>query len=142
MDSDGSRGLRGSTGHSELLKSEWTVYILELNDSTYYTGITNNLSKRLAVHRSGRGSKYVRPRLPFRVVYVEYTTDRSSATKREITIKKMSKSNKERLMKNGDDNKILVVCEHCYTSLVLDKESCPKEFRIECICNNLIDYKE
>lgn len=76
----------------------WWVYILELSDQSYYIGITNNIEKRMLVHSSGKGSKYVRSRLPFRIVYKEEVFDRSSATKREIEMKKMKKIDKKKLI--------------------------------------------
>lgn len=79
----------------------WTVYILELNDRSYYTGITNNISKRLQKHRLGQGSKYVRGRLPFKLVYTEPAINRSPAARREAEIKKMSRENKKTLIEES-----------------------------------------
>jgi putative endonuclease len=64
----------------------YTLYILLCSDNTLYTGITNNLPQRLKVHESGKGSKYVRARLPFRLIYQEKKKDRSAALKRELEI--------------------------------------------------------
>lgn len=77
----------------------YTLYIIRCNDNSLYTGIAKDLEKRLTVHRSGKGSVYVRARLPFSLVYTEKHTDRSHATKREMEIKKMSKDEKEKLIK-------------------------------------------
>lgn len=79
----------------------YTLYILSCADKSLYTGIAKNLEKRLDMHRGGTGAKYVRGRLPFSVVYTEACKDRSSATKREMEIKKMSKKNKHLLIKHG-----------------------------------------
>ena len=54
------------------MKKPWFVYILECQDGSFYTGITNNISKRMKVHNKGNGSKYVRSRLPFKLVYFEF----------------------------------------------------------------------
>ena len=62
----------------------WNVYILECSDTTLYTGITNNIENRMRVHNNGKGSKYVRARLPFKIVHNEIYKNRSEATKREI----------------------------------------------------------
>jgi predicted GIY-YIG superfamily endonuclease len=76
----------------------WLVYILELADGSYYTGITNNLEKRLKIHASGKGSKYVKARLPIKsVIYTEEVENRSIASKREIEIKKLSHEQKGKL---------------------------------------------
>ena len=41
-----------------LSKDNWTVYIIKCGDGTYYTGISNDVSRRLEEHRSGKGAKY------------------------------------------------------------------------------------
>ena len=74
------------------------VYMLECSDNSIYTGITNNLENRLKKHQSGDGAKYLRGRLPIKLVYKENLINRSEATKREIYIKKMSKKEKKFLI--------------------------------------------
>lgn len=76
----------------------WLVYMLECSDNSIYTGITNNLEERLKKHQSGNGAKYLRGRLPIKLVYKEKFLNRSEATKREIYIKKMSKKEKKHLI--------------------------------------------
>jgi len=70
------------------------VYILECSDKSLYTGITNDIEKRLLKHSIGKGSKYVRSRLPFKLVHKEIYDTKSEAMKREIEIKKLSKKEK------------------------------------------------
>ena len=77
----------------------WVIYMVKCNDGSIYTGISNNLKKRLETHAKGNGSKYVRARLPFRLIYTEECLNRSKAIKREIEIKKLAKKNKELLVK-------------------------------------------
>jgi len=72
--------------------------MLRCSDRTLYTGITANLEGRLAAHRDGTASKYTRVRLPVRLVYQEPHPDRSSASKREAAIKKLSRSAKRALI--------------------------------------------
>ena len=72
--------------------------MLECSDNSIYTGITNNLEERLKRHKSGNGAKYLRGRLPIKLVYKENFINRSEATKREIYIKKMSKKEKKKLI--------------------------------------------
>ena len=67
----------------------WRVYILRCGDGSLYTGITNDLPRRLAAHRAGKASRYTRARLPVEVVYEEPCADRSSATQREVAIKRL-----------------------------------------------------
>ena len=76
----------------------WLMYMLECSDNSIYTGITNNLEERLKKHQSGNGAKYLRGRLPIKLVYKENFINRSEATKREIYIKKMNKKEKKYLI--------------------------------------------
>ena len=76
----------------------WFVYILSLKDGTLYTGITNNIDKRMKKHASGKGSKYVRSRLPLSLVYVEAVINKSIAAKREFKIKQLKRKDKIRLI--------------------------------------------
>ena len=80
---------------------DWLVYILECSDSTLYTGITNDLEKRLEQHNNGKdGAKYTRVRRPVKCVYTELHGNRSEATKREFAIKKTSRVEKLKLIKS------------------------------------------
>jgi putative endonuclease len=79
--------------------SAWCVYILRCSDRTLYTGITTDLEGRLAAHRDGTASKYTRARLPVRLVYQEPHPSRSSASRREAAIKKLSRSAKLALIR-------------------------------------------
>ena len=47
------------------------VYILECSDSSYYTGSTTDLERRLQQHQVGEGAKYTRSRRPVRLIYSE-----------------------------------------------------------------------
>jgi len=77
--------------------NHWLLYILECGDQTLYTGITNNLEKRLSHHQSGTGAKYTRGRGPFRLVYTECHVSRAAAARRESEIKKYTKARKQAL---------------------------------------------
>jgi len=72
----------------------WTVYILECGDGSFYTGITNDLEKRFAAHENGVGAKYTRGRGPLTIKYQESCVNRSEATKREMAIKKLDRQEK------------------------------------------------
>ncbi len=76
-------------------------YIVECADGTYYTGWAVDPEKRVKVHNSGRGAKYTKTRLPVRLVYVEEQTDRRSAMKREIQIKRLGREGKKKLAGQG-----------------------------------------
>lgn len=77
---------------------KWFVYILRTNKDTLYTGITNDLDKRLRTHKEGKGAKYLRSFSGFELVYKEIKNNRSNALKREAEIKKMSKQQKEAMV--------------------------------------------
>lgn len=73
----------------------WFLYILKCRDNTLYTGITNDLSRRLTQHNNGTASRYTRSRLPVRLVYQEPCRGRSSALKKEYKLKQLSRADKE-----------------------------------------------
>ncbi len=76
------------------------VYIVKCSDGTFYTGWTNDLEKRISSHNSGKGAKYTKPRLPVSLVYCEEFEDKISAMKREAAIKKLSRKEKEKLVRS------------------------------------------
>ncbi len=78
----------------------WFVYILRLSDDSLYTGITKYIDERLEKHRAGRGSKYVRSRLPCELVYFEKAEGKSEALQREAEIKGWSKRKKEKFLES------------------------------------------
>jgi len=82
------------------MEGNWYTYILECSDKTLYTGITTDLYRRVDEHNgSEKGARYTSSRRPVRLVYFEMTDDRSSASKREREIKKMSKQEKMNLVR-------------------------------------------
>lgn len=81
-------------------QSSWSVYILKCNDDTLYTGITIDLDRRIDEHNnSTKGAKYTRIRRPVKLIYSEIKEDKSSASKREYEIKKLSREQKLELVK-------------------------------------------
>jgi predicted GIY-YIG superfamily endonuclease len=79
----------------------WLVYLLQCRDGSLYTGITNDLPKRLKLHAAGKASRYTRSRLPVRLAYTEPQASKSRALKREAAIKKLSRRHKESLISVG-----------------------------------------
>jgi putative endonuclease len=75
------------------------VYILKCADGTFYTGHTNNINARIGLHRSGRGAKYVRSRLPFRLVFRKSYRYFKAAFAEEFRIKALSRREKMELIK-------------------------------------------
>lgn len=75
-------------------KSNYYVYILKCSDNSLYTGVTTDLEQRLQVHRSGKGAKYVRARLPVQLIYSETAKNRAEAQSREYEIKSWTRQQK------------------------------------------------
>jgi putative endonuclease len=78
-------------------RSRWLVYMLRCRDNSLYTGITNDLPKRLRAHAAGKASKYTRSRLPVALAYTEPQKSKSAAQKREAAIKQLPRSQKIKL---------------------------------------------
>jgi len=74
------------------------MYVLLCADNSLYTGITIDIKKRLATHRSGEGSKYVRSRLPVKLIHTEKFVNKSLAAKREALIKGWDRKKKIRAL--------------------------------------------
>ena len=75
------------------------IYILRCADTTLYTGITTDLKRRVWEHNStAKGAKYTKLRRPVTLVYSEESKTRSSASKREYAIKKLSRVEKLELI--------------------------------------------
>jgi putative endonuclease len=68
--------------------------MLRCRDRSLYTGITNDLPKRLARHRAGTASAYTRARRPVRLVYQEPQPDRAAALRREAALRRLSRAEK------------------------------------------------
>jgi putative endonuclease len=77
------------------------VYILLCADGTFYTGWTNNLQKRVEAHNLSKGAKYTKGRLPVKLIYFEEFQNKSDALKREAFIKKLSREDKQKLIKEN-----------------------------------------
>lgn len=76
------------------LSEDWAVYILKCADSSFYTGISTDVSRRIDEHNAGKGVRYTRARLPVGLVYQESRPTRSDALQREAAIKAMSRAAK------------------------------------------------
>lgn len=74
---------------------EWFFYIVRCNDGSLYSGITNDLDRRIKAHNGKKGAKYTAYRLPVRLVYSEKHKSISEARKREGQIKGWGKEKKE-----------------------------------------------
>jgi putative endonuclease len=79
-----------------MVEKIWCVYILECLDGSYYTGITNDLDKRMKTHEAGKGSKYVRAKGFCKLLSSKNFENKSEASKVEYEIKQLSKDEKLR----------------------------------------------
>ncbi|NNJ90119.1 MAG: GIY-YIG nuclease family protein [Gammaproteobacteria bacterium] len=80
---------------------QWFVYMLECADGSLYTGVSNDLAKRVEKHNAGKGAKYTRSRLPVKLVYSETAPDKGEALKKEIKMKQLSRAEKLVLIRQG-----------------------------------------
>ena len=78
--------------------ANWSVYQLECSDKSIYTGICKgDLDRRMKQHQDGKGSEYVRSRLPFELKWFKSNLTASQAMKEEYRIKQMSQEDKKKL---------------------------------------------
>lgn len=96
-----SRMKRGESHASPSPQMTWTVYILECADGSLYTGITNDLDRRMRAHASGRGAKYTKRRGPFTVRYTELLDSKGAALQREAAIKSLDRTAKTALLEGA-----------------------------------------
>jgi predicted GIY-YIG superfamily endonuclease len=73
----------------------WCLYLVRCADGTLYTGITNDLQRRLGQHNNGTASRYTRSRLPVELVYREGCRNKSGALKKECRVKALARKAKE-----------------------------------------------
>jgi putative endonuclease len=82
---------------------KWCVYIVVCMDNTLYTGITNDIIKRLEAHNDGKGAKYTRGRLPVYIEAFHFVESKSEALKLEYKIKQMKRLDKIPYLKSLRD---------------------------------------
>jgi len=81
------------------LTDNWSLYIIEADDASLYTGITTDVERRFGEHLHGpHGARYFNGRNPLRIIYREDGHSRASASRRELEIKKLSRRAKQRLV--------------------------------------------
>jgi putative endonuclease len=73
---------------------KWFVYILECQDGSYYTGVTNDLDKRMEAHKTGKGSKYVNKKGFKELIRAKLCVNKSDACKCEYEIKQLPRRDK------------------------------------------------
>lgn len=85
------------------MEKTWVLYVLECGDGTLYTGITDDLERRLKAHRTGKGAKYTRGRGPLVLRYREECDSHSAALKREAAVKRLTRQEKMELIRNSGE---------------------------------------
>jgi len=80
------------------IKEKWFLYILRCQDGSFYTGVTNDIERRVTMHNSGRASRYTRSRRPVELLYQETCGSRTQALVRECFVKTYSRPEKEKLI--------------------------------------------
>ena len=85
---------RGRLAASADPRPPWLVYMLRCGDGSLYTGITNDLDRRIACHARGTGAAYTRSRLPVTLVFQEAAADRGAALRREAALKRLPRQEK------------------------------------------------
>lgn len=68
----------------------WFLYLIECADGSIYTGITTDVAARYAAHAGGKGARYTRAHPPARLLGWEAHPDRSTASKAEYRIKRLT----------------------------------------------------
>ena len=74
------------------------VYLLCCADGNFYIGTARDVAARVAVHNSGKGAKYTRPRRPVTMVFQEGPMTVSRALRREYQLKQLTRPQKEKLI--------------------------------------------
>jgi putative endonuclease len=105
----------------------WVCYLLECADGTLYTGISNNLPRRLGQHARGVASKYTRARLPVRLRWSERHRDRSAALRREAAIKRLPRAGKLALAARWAPGRLLRGRRWCRLPRMAKKKTAPKK---------------
>jgi putative endonuclease len=76
----------------------WHVYLVRCADGTLYTGISDDVARRVAAHNAGKGARYTRGRRPVVLVHDEEAGSRGDATRREAAIKGWPRARKQALI--------------------------------------------
>ena len=79
-------------------KKDWSVYILECNDGKLYTGISNDVARRVLRHNEGKGCRFTKCRYPVQLLYQEKCRTMSTARKRELEIQSFTRDKKLELI--------------------------------------------
>ena len=82
----------------------WFLYLIRTADNRLYTGITTDVSRRFCQHQTGKGAKALRGKGELQLAFHCAAGDRSLASKLELKVKKLSKAQKELLVKAAPES--------------------------------------
>ncbi len=119
------------------MEKSWYVYVLRCRDESLYTGMTDDLSKRLAAHNAGKGAKYTRGRSPVFLAYSELCEDAAEARRREYAIKQLTREEKLELIAGKGSAMTLEEFQKAYARL----GPAPKTAEIDRFCRKLIQKR-
>lgn len=99
----GDEGRDGAEYSTVMNESCWSVYIIRCGDDSLYTGIATDVERRFGEHVSQgpKAAKYLRGRLPLKIVYRKEIGSRSEASREELRIKRMGVKGKLGLVNGG-----------------------------------------
>ncbi len=94
-------------------RTVWSIYMIRCGDNSLYTGISNDVSKRFAVHQSGnsQSAKYTRTRHPLKLVFTEKIGTKSAASRAEYKLKQLPKTSKELLISGSTSLSVLGILD-------------------------------
>ncbi|MCU7994213.1 GIY-YIG nuclease family protein [Shewanella glacialipiscicola] len=83
--------------------SFWYLYVVSCANGHLYTGVTTDVARRFSEHQSGgiKSAKYLRGKGPLTLMYQEMVGCQGDALRREIAVKKLSRSQKLALIESG-----------------------------------------
>ncbi|PIU56077.1 MAG: hypothetical protein COS89_06385 [Deltaproteobacteria bacterium CG07_land_8_20_14_0_80_38_7] len=131
-------------------KRGWYLYVLKCSDNTLYTGITNDLERRLEEHNSGHGSKYTRARKPSEIIFYKKCRSRSDALKQEAYVKSLPRDEKFDYINEAKDKPELqtkqfcvrnegFVCVNCGKDVKPTTCGTPRNHCPFCLCSSHVD---
>ncbi|MEW6171010.1 MAG: GIY-YIG nuclease family protein [Candidatus Omnitrophota bacterium] len=87
-------------------RDRYFVYFVECSIGMYYAGYTNDLDARIKLHNSGHGARYLRGKLPVKLVYAKEYKNYKNALRGERNLKKLTRKQKEDSIRIYERNKI------------------------------------
>jgi putative endonuclease len=81
----------------------WYLYVVECADGTFYTGISTDVSRRVAEHNAGRGARYTASRRPVSLQAIWRFENQKTALQAEGSFKRKNRPTKERTVAEHND---------------------------------------